>query len=159
MAIKLDILRDRKNIDNYRRYSYADLKLDLELNSRTPNSPTGANKNAQDLRLNYDTEAIHNSVSNIFNTKKGQKILNPTFGLDLEQYLFENITKENANTIGTTIYEELPLHDNRVTVNNVEVIARPNHNEYKINISIIIPSLNNQKDNITGTLTTKGFQY
>ena len=30
MAIKLDILKDRKNTDNFRQYSYADLKLDLE---------------------------------------------------------------------------------------------------------------------------------
>ena len=159
MAIKLDILKDKKNTDSYRRYSYADLKLDVELNSHLSTKPTGTNKNAQDLKLDYDTHAIHNSVRNIFNTKKGQKILNPTFGLDLEEYLFDNITKENADIIGNTIYEELPLHESRARVDNVEIIARPNQNEYKINISITIPSLNNQKNNITGTLTPKGFQY
>ena len=34
MAIKLDILKDRKNTDNFRQYSYADLKLDLETTLR-----------------------------------------------------------------------------------------------------------------------------
>ena len=93
MALKLDILKDAKNTDSFRSYSYADIHLDLELNSHTSNKTVGANKNAQDLKLSYDENAIYNSIRNIFNTKKGQKILTPTFGLDLEQYLFENISK------------------------------------------------------------------
>ena len=159
MAIKLDILKNRKNIDSYRRYSYADIHFDLDLNSFLPSTPVGANKNAQDLKLDYDSNAIYNSVKNIFNTKKGQKILNPNFGLDLEQYLFDNISKENGELIGTTIYEELPLHEPRAKVDTVTVVAVPDQNEYKINISITIPSLNNQKGSIDGSLTKEGFKY
>jgi len=159
MAIKLDILRNRKNNDNYRNYSYADIHFDVELNTRLPNKPTGSVKNPQDFKIDYDTNAIYNSIHNIFNTKKGQKILNPNFGLDLEQYLFENISKENGDIIGTTIFEELPLHDPRIKVNSITVLARTLQNEYKIDLSITIPSLNNQTEDVNGTLTTKGFQY
>ena len=159
MAIKLDILRNRKNTDNYRNYSYADIHFDVELNTRLPNKPTGSIKNPQDFKINYDTAAIYNSIRNIFNTKKGQKILNPDFGLDLEQYLFENISKENGDIIGTTIFEELPLYEPRIKVNSVTVVASPSRNEYKIDLSITIPSLNNQTEGVNGTLTTKGFQY
>ena len=102
---------------------------------------------------------LKNSIKNIFNTKKGQKILTPNFGLDLEQYLFDNITKDNAKQIGKTILEELPFYEPRITVENVSVIARPDANEYKINISIIIPSLNNRKDSLSGTLTETTFTY
>ena len=109
MAIKLDILKTAKNTDNSHSYSYADLHLDIELSSHTSDKTVGASKNAQDLKLSYDENAIYNSIRNIFNTKKGQKILSPTFGLDLEQYLFENISKENGELIGTTIFEELSL--------------------------------------------------
>ena len=91
MAIKLDILKDRKNADAYRKFSYADLRLDLDLNSHIPSTPVGIGKNAIDFRLSYDENAIFNSIKNIFNTKKGQKILNPTFGLDLEEFLFDKI--------------------------------------------------------------------
>jgi hypothetical protein len=159
MAIKLDILDNVKNKDAYRKYTYADLHLDLQLSSRVPDKPTGASKNAQDLKLSYDVLAIYNSIKNIFNTKKGQKILTPNFGLDLEQYLFDNITKDNAKQIGKTILEELPFYEPRITVENVSVIARPDANEYKINISIIIPSLNNRKDSLSGTLTETTFTY
>ena len=110
MAIRLDILKDRKNADAYRKFSYADLRLDIDLNSHIPSTPVGISKNAVDLKLSYDENAIFNSIKNIFNTKKGQKILNPTFGLDLEMFLFDNISRENADLIGKTIYEENPLN-------------------------------------------------
>ncbi len=159
MALRLDILKDVKNKDGLRKYSYADLHLDLNLNSYRPDKPTGVNKNAQDLQLSYDEAAIYNSINNIFNTKKGQKILTPEFGLDLEQYLFENISKENADLIGTTIFEELGLYEPRITVDRVDIVARPNQNEYKITIVITIPSLNNKKGTASGLLTPQGFTY
>ena len=159
MALKLDILKDVKNKDSYRNYSYADLHLDLSLDSFLSNNNVGANKNPQDLKIDYDEQAIYNSINNIFNTKKGQKILNPTFGLDLEQNLLDKITTENGQIIGTTIYEELSLYEPRIIVNDVSVVAKPDQNEYKISISITIPSLNNKKNTATGILTTQGFNY
>ena len=159
MALKLDILKDVKNADSFRSYSYADLHLDLELNSHMSDKTVGANKNAQDLKLSYDENAIYNSIKNIFNTKKGQKILAPTFGLDLEQYLFDNISKENGDLIGNTIYEELALYEPRIVCDSVNIVARPEQNEYKISISITIPSLNNKKGTASGLLTTQGFNY
>jgi hypothetical protein len=159
MALKLDILKDAKNNNSFRSYSYADLHLDISLDAKTPDKPVGSSNNKQDLKIDYDEKAIYNSISNIFNTKKGQKILNPLFGLDIEQYLFENISKENGATIGTTIYEELALYEPRIIVNDVAVVARPNQNEYKIDISITIPSLNNKKGTASGLLTTQGFNY
>ena len=64
MALKLDILKDVKNADSFRSYSYADLHLDLELNSHMSDKTVGANKNAQDLKLSYDENAIYNSIKN-----------------------------------------------------------------------------------------------
>ena len=159
MPIRLDILKDRKNADAYRRFSYADLKLDLDLNSHIPSTPVGVSKNAVDFRLSYDENAIFNSIRNIFNTKKGQKILNPTFGLDLEVFLFDNISKDNADIIGKTILEELPIHEPRITVDSINVIAKPDDNEYEISITIIIPSLDNKAASTIGILTEGTFNY
>ena len=159
MAIRLDILKDRKNTDAYRKFSYADLRLDLDLNSHIPSTPVGVGKNPIDFRLSYDENAIFNSIRNIFNTKKGQKILNPTFGLDLEVFLFDNISRENADIIGKTIYEEMPIHEPRIIVQTVNVIANPDDNEYEITISIIIHSLDNRTATSTGILTEGTFNY
>ena len=159
MPIRLDILKDRKNADAYRKFSYADLKLDLDLSSHIPSTPVGVSKNAVDFRLSYDENAIFNSIRNIFNTKKGQKILNLIFGLDLEVFLFDNISRENADIIGKTIYEELPIYEPRITVDSVNVIARPDDNEYEISITIIIPLLDNKAASATGILTEGTFNY
>ena len=159
MPIRLDILKDRKNADAYRKFSYADLKLDLDLNSHIPSTPVGVGKNAVDFRLSYDENAIFNSIRNIFNTKKGQKILNPTFGLDLEMFLFDNISEENADVIGKTIYEELAIYEPRITVESVTIIAKPDDNEYEISITIIIPSLDDRVATTTGILTEGTFNY
>lgn len=159
MAIKLNVLDNIKNKDTYRKYTYADLHLDLELNSFLPTKPTNVNKNLQDVKLSYDEAAIYNSIRNIFNTKKGQKILNPEFGLDLEQYLFEQITKENAKSIGKTILDELGFYEPRINVEHVSVVARPEFHEYKVDIVITIPTLNNKKNTLNGTLTETNFTY
>jgi len=159
MAINLDTLKNVRNKDSYRSFTYADISLDLELNSFLPNKPVGASKNPHDLKLNYDTRAIHNSIKNIFNTKQGQKILNPDFGLDLEQYLFDNISKENADIIGTTILEQLAIYETRIVVNGVDITALPNENQYDITINIAIPSLNNEVTEFKGVLTDKGMNY
>ena len=159
MAIKLDIFKSGRNQDSYRTFTYADLNLDIQFNANSPSVPVNRNNNPQDLKLNYDHGAIFNSIRNIFNTKKGQKILNPEFGLDLEQFLFDSITKENADIIGKTIYEQLGLYDSRITVTTVDIVAVPDNNEYRITIAIVLPSLNNQKVQTTGTLTQEGFNY
>ena len=66
MALKLDILKDAKNNNSFRSYSYADLHLDISLDAKTPDKPVGASKNKQDLKIDYDEKAIYNSISNIF---------------------------------------------------------------------------------------------
>ena len=159
MAITLDILKSGKNKDAYKEYTYADLKLDIELNSIVPDTPTGVSKNAQDLKLDYDESAIYQSIKNIFNTKKGQKILSPEFGLDLEQYLFDGISKENGDIIGNQIFEELSIYEPRVKVEGVDITALPDDNQYTININIVIPSLDNRKTTVSGSLTEEGFNY
>jgi phage baseplate assembly protein W len=159
MAINLDILKDGKNTDVFKKYTYADVSLDIELNSYLPNNTVGAEKNKQDLKVDYDEAAIYQSVKNIFNTKKGQKILAPDFGLDIEQFLFEQISKENADIIGNTILEELGSYEPRITVERVNVTALPNEHQYTLNISIIIPTLNDTRTNVVGSLTKEGFTY
>ena len=145
MALKLDILKDVKNADSFRSYSYADLHLDLELNSHMSDKTVGANKNAQDLKLSYDENAIYNSIKNIFNTKKGQKILAPTFGLDLEQYLFDNKvtlvdslfeqnSEELVRRIQDGLNEDIEFWLPYIIVDNIEVVRTPD--QHLVDVSL-----------------------
>ena len=60
-------------------------------------------QNQQNLKAQYDLGAIKNSIKNIFVTFPGQKLLNPTFGLNLMQFLFLPISEVTANLIGQRI--------------------------------------------------------
>jgi phage baseplate assembly protein W len=137
MAINLDFLDENKVKDKTTTFSYSDLSLDFELSSDINNTPVNRTDSKKDVKLLYDEDAIYQSVKNVFNTIPGQKILNPEFGLDLR----------------------LPLYEPRVIVNEVNIVGRPSQNEYFIELSITIPTLNNKDQIVKGVLDTQGFRY
>ena len=74
-------------------------------------------------------------------TAPGQKILNPTFGIDLRRFLFEPVDDYTSEIIEDDISRRLPRLEPRITVTNVSVIADPDAQEYQIFLQINIPSL------------------
>ena len=159
MAINLDFLDENKIKDKTTSFAYSDLSLDFELSSDINNTPVNRSNNKLDVKLLYDEQAIYQSVKNIFNTSPGQKILNPTFGLDLKQFLFYPVSENTALLIGEAIQEKLPVYEPRIIVDEVSIVGRPNRNEYFIELSIIVPTLNNKKQLVKGVLDTEGFRY
>lgn len=159
MAIVIDFLDENKLTDKTTEFAYSDIALDIELDSDIATTPLTRLGNKKDVKLLYDEQAIYQSIKNIFNTVPGQKILNPAFGLDLKRYLFEPINEDTAFLLGDTIKQQLPLYEPRIIINQINIIGRPNKNEYVIELSINIPTLNNKKQLVKGTLDTQGFKY
>lgn len=111
---------------------FTDLKLDLELGKSIGN---GLNVvNSKDIVVSNNKEAIKNSLYNIFSTKKGEMILNPTFGSSLDMFLFEKITPIMGQKIGDTIYSTIKQYEPRITLNRVDVYPKPDENLYRVNI-------------------------
>jgi phage baseplate assembly protein W len=127
------------------KYTYSDLHLDF-------NNPI-----SQDLQADYDAAAIKNSINALFNTLPGQNLLNPTYGLNLAQYLFEPITETNGRNIGNTILNGIALYEPRITVQNVNIRLNTSEQTYYIDLNIIMPYLNNQDLNIPGVLSRTGY--
>jgi len=160
MAINLDFLSDQSTKDRAQKYVYADLHLDFKLQSSLSNNYLrDPGTQLKDVNIDYDVRAIETSIRNIFNTKPGEKILNPAFGLDLSQYLFEPISEETAREIGNAVLEQLPLYEPRVILNSIDIVAKENNNEYIVTMSITVPELNNLYTDIKGVLDTQGFRY
>ena len=121
---------------------YKDLHLDFELQK---NVGLGLSpRNSTDIVVDTDTEAIKNSLRNIFTTKKGQKILNPDFGVALEQYLFTPITETNAKVIGTEISNGISKYEPRVSVSNIMVSPLYDQNQYYIAVYYNLLQINKQ---------------
>jgi phage baseplate assembly protein W len=158
MAIKISSLKNtdlvQKSLDN--NYLYKDLKLDLEPNVYF-NRQLNKKESLKDLAVIYDIEAIKNSIETAFLTAPGDKILNPTYGLDLRQYIFEPIDDFTTDIIKDDIETKLPIMEPRVTVENVEVIGDEDDNTYYINLQINVPSLGVTGLSIKSKLNSTGY--
>ena len=102
-----------------------------------------------------DTLAINNSIRNIINTKRGSRTLDPTFGSNLDQFLFEELNSSTAQEVGEHI-ETVLQQEPRIVV--LEVIVQIDRDRGGFNVIIIfnIPSLG-LTDQTTG-LTLQGNQ-
>lgn len=139
-AIYIDNLikpREVKSPNNYpsketnpNQYVYSDLHLDLMLEKNIGNGLNSVEGN--DVVGDYDTNAIRNSLYNIFTTRKGEKILNPSFGGSLDQYLFEGISEVKAKILGESILRSVADFEPRVEVVNVSVMPMPEDNQYYV---------------------------
>lgn len=164
-SIKLSSLIQKPTKSNA-GYTYNDLHLDF-----TPvfyNPPYGAYtqnnqllhpKEIVDIVADYDLGAIGNSIRNLFLTIPGQKILNPLFGLNLVQYVFEACTEEMASVIGNEIVTGITTFEPRITLTNVNVIAQPEQQQYNITISFTVPAIGTTSFSLNGVLSTSGFTY
>ena len=137
---------------------YKDLFLDLQEDQSPVTNNLYGKSTKTDLRIAYDEMAIVNSLRNIFNTTPGEKILNPAFGINLTQWLFEPISEFAAREIGEAILNGISMYEPRVVVNNVSVIADPENSQYIIKLSMTIPQLNITRE-YSATLNSPGFDF
>ena len=143
MAIKLSNLKLQEksiNDNNTEKIFYTDLHLDLTMQFINKNQ-LFKQYDKKDLLLDINLEAIKNSIVNIFNTIPGSKILNPEFGLNLNQYLFEPLNEETAKNIGEAIYSTLVLYEPRINVTNINVSIDYENLQYLIDLYFTLPNI------------------
>lgn len=136
---------------------YSDIKFDLEVNEFE--SPQLNSKNTTtDLNLITDESCIIQAIKNILNTKYYTRLLNPDLNIDLNSYLFENLTEAKAFFIGYDLQETIPAYEPRVKVSNVKVVGYYDSSTYEISLSITIPSLK-KNVKISSILSSEGFTF
>ena len=137
-------------------YLYTDLHLNLEVSSSINNSLYQQDE-IKDINVDYDINALKNSLYNLFTTTPGEKILNPDYGLDLKQYLFDSATIRVAENIRDEIYRQVRVYEPRVKINDVHIKILEDVNEFDIFIYYSVPTLNISKVSMFGTLARNGF--
>jgi phage baseplate assembly protein W len=153
-TIKLQTLAKPQSLPQ--SFTYSDLHLDLQYEYLV-NNEFLRQPEITDVKLDYDLGAIKNSIINIFLTIPGQKILNPFFGSNLTQYLFQPCDEDTANLIGQHIQECITTFEPRVSILQINVIAMPDSHSYTVTLVLNIPTLNNTSFQIVGTLSNSGF--
>ena len=68
-----------------------------------------------------DLELIKRDLVNNFYTRKGERVMNPTFGCIIWDMLFEPMVEDNIQAILTDCYS-IVAADSRVTINDINLI-------------------------------------
>ena len=133
-------------------YVYKDIQLDL--------IESTAKSDRSDLVANYDYNAVRQSLSNLFNTNPGERILTPNFGLNLKKYLFLPVIKHNAIMLGDEIKTGIMQWEPRVSVTSIIIVTDAANNAYQVNISLTINTLSSTAPTtMPGILSNSGFQF
>lgn len=139
------------------RFTYTDLKLDLEFDY-TKNNELLKRKEIKDIKIDYDYAAIRNSIFNLLNTTPGQRILNPFYGVNLQKYLFDRVTEIQAYNIGNDIVQSISKFEPRVVVQNVNVEVDEINQQYNIQLTLALVGINTTTSfRLVGTLSNSGF--
>jgi phage baseplate assembly protein W len=140
-SINLTNLEDTGKVD--RGFTYVDLHLDIT-ESTVPTTLTNDRLQGKDIEVDFDVDAIMNSLNNIFKTIPGERFLVPTFGANLLKYIFAPVSQSVATQIGNEILRAIELWEPRVTVDRIEVVGRPDAHEYDVTIVITINAFKQQ---------------
>ena len=140
-------------------YLYRDLQLDIVNDNVLLDKGLYREPTTTDIDISYDEGAIKNSLTNLFSTMPGQKLLNPDYGLNISQFLFIPASETMARMIGNRILEGVEHYEPRVTVDNVNVIVDEDTAEYTIDLTLKIPKLSNTSVKFTGILKQPGFSF
>ena len=160
--IRLDSIETPKSRKT--NYIYRDLHLDLEpdvvytSNAKISGS-TVESDNYHDIKAAVNEHAIKNSLTNLFNTYPGQKLLNPTYGLNLAQFLFSPISESTGQQIGNAILTGVSKFEPRIRVDNISVGIDTDNHEYNLDMTITIPKLSDAAINLSGILTESSFSF
>ena len=139
-----------------RNFTYSDLHLDFAVSNLVTDE---VHKNVQqhDVVADYDLGAIRNSIINLFTTSPGDKILNPTFGIDLRYFLFYPVSPTIAFSIKDAIEQGITTQEPRVSLNSLDVIPDEDNQQYVINMSLGVPFLQINEFILNSYLNSQGY--
>ena len=104
--------------------SFKDISLSFQ-----PHPVTG------DIPVLKNERAIKRSVRNIVETIPGEKFFNLDFGSEVYGLLFENGDVADAIIIEQQIIQSLDSYEPRVNNVRVDVLPRPDRNEFDVTVS------------------------
>ena len=104
-------------------YEYSDVSRGLQKNQRG------------DIDVDYDANAILQSVRNILSTIPNERVRNP-IGSSLVRYLFEPMTEDTAESIRIEVKQILGQWEPRIQTLKIRVIPDYDRQAYIVKMSI-----------------------
>lgn len=105
-------------------------------------NPNKSRLNGKDINVS----CVVSSIKNILGTKLRERLNNPEFGCNLDNYLFELMDDLTAFKIKEEFKNAINRWDTRVLINNSEtyVHADPDNNKYKCQLAFTVRGFENE---------------
>ena len=95
-------------------------------------------------------EAVKNNIRNLLLTNRGERVFQPLLGLNLRQFLFEQITPDTVFAIQNDIRDTINLWLPFVLIENIQVDEdKANTNALVIKVDFRIQKVPNALDSVT----------
>ena len=145
----------KKKISNKANtYTYTDLHYDIhqqEIGVGNKKSVKG-----KDIMVDNDELAIRNSIFNILNTRKYQRILLPSFGANIAAFIGMPCNKTTGEQLGNEILNALRTWEERIRIDKVIVVSKPDEHIFEVTINITIPYLKKTNVKLFAILNSNG---
>jgi len=107
--------------------------------------PVEFNSASHNAAMLSGEELIKNSLDVLFVTSMGERIMQPGYGSELDQFVFENLTRSIITYMKTVISDAILFNEPRINVNEIEIDPQIRDGSYiEINIDYTILSTNNR---------------
>jgi phage baseplate assembly protein W len=128
------------------RVNPLDLQKNIAIGVSLPFGRSGTN---QLFNKTFSTkEQIKSNLINLLLTSKGERILNPEFGSELRQLLFENITSSTEENIKNTIITSADIYIPEIQIIDININNEYDNNTVNVIINYIL-RISNTADQIT----------
>jgi len=87
-------------------------------------------------------DSIKNNLINFFLTNKNERYFNPLFGGDLRNFIFEQISTDNLDTLKQNIQTQTSLHFSNIIINSLDIFAVPDSNQIIVELYYSIKNTN-----------------
>lgn len=103
-------------------------------------TPCGA-----DVAMVSDEEDIQQSLGLLFATRRGERLMQESYGACMDEWLYAEIDNDLVNEICTAIEEAVLLHEPRIQLLAVDVSRNDQHDGVlDVTIEYLIPSTNSR---------------
>lgn len=87
-------------------------------------------------------DAIKTNLINFFLTARGERYLNPTFGSEIKNFLFEHINSDNLRIVDALVRKEIKIFFPRVEPISINIIGDPDTNTLQFSMTYTVKQTN-----------------
>lgn len=103
-----------------------------------------------------DFQSVYQALIILFNTRPGEILFDPEYGIDLEEELFELMDESSADEVYNRIFNAVERYEPRAIIDNStsKVVAVPDENRFELTLQFGIEGLSStQKFELIGSFS------